>query len=372
MAATNNFPTVTLADVRRTYKLLDHSDLEYKRPGNADELQSREYYGDDEAIAGMKTSILEKGVLECPIVMENPETGKYRVLEGNRRCYIVGLLLGEGHTAVATSGMSLTKIRCEVRPSVLSITEEKLEEWKALQGDLDEDTIEAAREHIRKEVIRELGSDALIRNTQRLNWSPVEQARKIKELLDAGSSLAELARQFGLAEQTIQVRLNLLNKEAEMPEVLEAIDRQEITFSVGKLLSNVSDATARKEILAEAKEGKAHDEVKDTIDKKHSEAVAAGGPGIKAQSRNRVKKSPAAAKTPCRTPEDIKKSLADISTARAGYTAIQDEDDGALNSALDLGIALKVIQWVLSPEDTTPLVTVVLGEGAPPSQESDN
>ncbi len=355
-------PTVDATDVRKSYKLIDYTELQYKKPGNADTLQSREYYGDDAEIAGMKTSILEKGVLESPIVMENDDGYGYRVLEGNRRCYIIGLLLAEGHTATAT-GRALSKVRCEVRPSVLSITEDKLQEWAALQGDVSEDEMEAVREHIRKEIIKELGSDALVRNTQRLNWSPVEQARKIKELLDAGSKIEDLSKQFGLTTQTIQVRLNLLNKEAEMPEVIEAIDKQEITFSVGKLLSNVADPTARKELLEEAKEGKAHDEVKEKIDTKHREAVAAGGKGIKAQDRKREKKTPAeAVKTTQRHATELKVVLASISSARSQYQLVQDEDDGALNSALDLGIAIKVIQWCLDPSDSTPLLNVVLGK----------
>lgn len=355
-------PTVDATDVRKSYKLIDYTELQYKKPGNADTLQSREYYGDDAEIAGMKTSILEKGVLESPIVMENDDGNGYRVLEGNRRCYVIGLLLADGHSATAT-GRALSKVRCEVRPSVLSITEDKLQEWAALQGDVSEEEMETVREHIRKEIIKELGSDALVRNTQRLNWSPVEQARKIKELMDAGSKVEDLSKQFGLTTQTIQVRLNLLNKEAEMPEVIEAIDKQEITFSVGKLLSNVVDPAARKELLEEAKEGKAHDEVKEKIDTKHREAVAAGGKGIKAQDRKREKKTPAeAVKTTQRQASELKVVLASISSARSQYQLVQDEDDGALNSALDLGIAIKVIQWCLDPSDPTPLLNVVLGK----------
>lgn len=363
-------PEIDASDIRKTYKLIDYSELQYKKPGNADELQSREYYGDDAEIAGMKTSILEKGILESPIVMENDDGNGYRVLEGNRRCYILGLLLAEGSTATAT-GRALSKVRCEVRPSVLNITEEKLNEWAALQGDVDEDTLEAVREHIRKEVIKTLGADALIRNTQRLNWSPVEQARKIKELLDAGEKLDVLSKQFGLTPQTIQVRLNLLAKEDEMPEVIAAVDANEITFSVGKLLANVTDESARKEILEEAKMGTSHEEVKEKIDAKHKAAVAAGGKGIKAQDRNRTKKTPAeAAKVSMRSGTDIKAVLVAISSARASFQLLQDEDDAALNSALDLGIAIKVIQWILDPTDQNPLLNVVLGNG-PVTPEND-
>lgn len=368
--ANAEFPVVDATSIKSTYKLVDLSDLEYKTPGDTDILQSREYYGSDEEIASMKQSIAAKGVLESPIVMENDEGNGYRVLEGNRRCYVLNLLVAEGVTATDT-GKALTKVRVEVKPSVLNVVENTFQDWLSLNDDASEELQAECREHIRSNVMVELGQDALIRNTQRLNWSPIEMARQIRQQMDAGQEIEVLAKNFGLAVQTVRTRLALLDKEAEMPEVIEAVDNAEVSFSVGKLLANVSDDEARQEILEVAKgdnESKpSTNEVKELIDAKHQEAVEAGGEGIKAQDRK--KRAAKAPKTPVRSGEELLRCVQELATLRASLASAED-DPQSENAALDLGVAIQVLQWIMDPSDDNTLESVILGASEESSDDA--
>ena len=359
--ANANFPNVDARDIKSSYKLVDLSDLEYKTPGDTDILQSREYYGSDEEIASMKQSISAKGILESPIVMEKDDGQGYRVLEGNRRCHVLNLLVSEGVTATDT-GKALTKVRVEVKPSVLNVVESTFQDWLSLNSDASPELQEECREYIRNNVMVELGQDALIRNTQRLNWSPIEMARQIRQQMDAGQDIEVLAKNFGLAVQTVRTRLALLDKEAEMPEVIEAVDNNEVSFSVGKLLANVSDEEARNEILETAKGTEdskpSTNEVKEIIDAKHKQSVEAGGEGIKAQDRK--KRAAKAPKTPVRSGEELLRCVQELATLRVSLQQAED-DPQSENAALDLSVAIQVLQWVMDPSDDNTLESVILG-----------
>jgi ParB-like chromosome segregation protein Spo0J len=355
----NNFPQVDISDVRRKYSLVDVSRLEFKEPSNSDELQSREFYGDEETIEGLKSSILERGLLESPIVMEPEDAdGKYRVLEGNRRCYAISLLIKDGVVST-NSGKALTKIRCELRPSKLTMVEEFFQEWLALNQNADEAEQQEVREHILKEVMSQLGSDALVRNTQRLNWNAMEQARAIRSLLDAGLSMDQVSKNCSLAENTIKARLSLLNKESEMPEVIEAIDRGEISFHVGKILSNVKDVETRKEVLQDAIQGASGSDIKAKINQRQEDAQKEGKV-IKAQHRKKDTATKASVSPlGVRKDKELLEAVSKLSTERNTLAALEDEVSA--NSVLDIEIALKVLQWVLNPSDTTDVVTLLLG-----------
>ena len=362
--ANANFPTIDATSIKSTYKLVDLSDLSYKTPGDTDILQSREYYGSAEEIDSMKQSISAKGVLESPIVMENDEGTGYRVLEGNRRCHILNLLVSEGVTATDT-GKALTKVRVEVKPSVLNVVETTFQDWLSLNTEADADLQEQCREHIRSQVMLELGQDAMIRNTQRLNWSPIEMARQIRAQMEGGQDIDVLAKKFGLAVQTLRKRLSLLDKEADMPEVIQAVDNAEVSVSVGMLLGNVSNEEARQEILEVAKGDEqskpSTNEIKELIDTKHQESVASGGEGIKAQDRKRrAQKAP---KTPVRSGEELLQVIQELASLRSSLQqANADGDDPTSeNASMDLGVAIQTLQWVVDPSDDNPLETVILG-----------
>jgi len=359
-----NFPTVDATAIKRRYVLVDLDSLEYKTPGDTDILQSREFYGTEEEISSMKESIQAKGLLESPIVMDNDEGSGYRVLEGNRRCHVLNLLVDEGIVAT-DSGKALTKVRVEVQPSINAIVEDTFQDWFSLNQEVSEEVQAECRAHIRKQVQLELGQDAMIRNTQRLNWSAIEQARQIKLQMDGGTSLETCSKNFGLAVQTIKTRLSLLSKEAEMPEVIQAAEEEEITISVAKLIANVKDEDARSEILETAKgsnEAKpTTDEVKELIDTKHNENVAAGGEGIKAQDRK--KRAVKAPKTAVRTSEELLETVQSLAATRLVLIA-DSENAVSENAALDLKVAIQVLQWVLDPKDDNDLETIVLGENS--------
>ena len=366
----NNFPTVDATAIKRRYVLVDLNTLEYKTPGDTDILQSREFYGTEEEINSMKESIKAKGLLESPIVMDKDDGSGYRVLEGNRRCHVLNLLVDEGIVAT-DSGKALTKVRVEVQPSISSIVEENFQDWFSLNQEVSEEVQNECREYIRRQVKLELGQDAMIRNTQRLNWSAIEQARQIKLQMEGGTSLEVCSKNFGLAAQTIKSRLSLLSKESEMPEVIKAAEDEEITISVAKLIANVKDEDARSEILETAKgndESKpTTDEVKELIDTKHKENVAAGGEGIKTQDRK--KRATKAPKTSLRSSEELLETVQSLAATR--MILMGDTDNPVSeNSALDLKVAIQVLQWVLDPKDENDLETIVLGDSDSEEEEA--
>jgi len=358
-----NLPTVDVTNIKSTYKLVNLDDITYMSPGDMDSLQSREFYGTEEEIESLKVSITAKGLLESPIVQEKDDGSGYRVLEGNRRCHVLNLLVDSGVVATDT-GKALTKVRVEVKPSILQVVEATFSDWFSLNPDASEEEQTECREYLTQEYDLELGQEACIRNTQRLNWNPVEVARQTKRQLDAGKSIEELAKVFDLAVQTLKTRLSLLDKEGDMPQVVKAVEQEEVSFSVGKLLANVSDGEARKEILEVAKgvkedgEKPSTQEVKEIIDTKHKESKDSGGEGIKTQDRKkRAKKAP---KTAVRSSESILETIQGLSATRAELQADKDNTVSE-NAALDLGVAIQVLQWVVDPSDENPLETVILG-----------
>ena len=357
----DNLPEVDVTSIGSTYRLIDFAKLSYKRPGDTDLLQSRIEYGDEAEITSMKLSILSRGLLESPLVMEMSEGESYRVLEGNRRCYLIGLLIEEGNTA-ADTGAALTKIRCEVRPSILTLTERTYNDWLSLNQKATEEERATCRQHVENQIRLGLGRDAMIRNTQRKNWSPIETARQIQQQLEAGESKAQLCKDFGLAENTLNARLSLLAKEGEMPEVIEAVDAGEVGFSVGRLLGNVKDEVARKEILKQAvEESHSTTEVKELIDLKHEAAKAAGSGGIKAQDRKkRAPRPPQGVKKVSRSAEALLQEVQTLASLRDELSK-EDGDEIGKDTALDLEVAIKTLQWAVNHKDTRPLSEVIIG-----------
>jgi ParB-like chromosome segregation protein Spo0J len=356
-----NYPVVDISDVRKKYQIIDIANLDFKAPNNSDALQSREFYGTEPELSSLKASILERGLLEAPIVMEPASPGdKYRVLEGNRRCHSLSLLLAEGNVATA-AGKALSKVRCEVRPSVLTLVSEILEEYKSLNPNMSSEEQEEVSKYIESQVLSQLGSDALVRNTNRLNWSPIEQARSIKLLLDSGVPMEKVVASTGYAENTIKSRLSLLSKEEDLPEVIEALDKGEINFTVGKLLGNVKDAEARSEILEQAKLGASAEELKTLINEKEEKNKQAGGSGIKTQSRATKATTTAKVKTVLgvRKESDILAAIASLTAERSELQEL--DDDASANTMADVDCAIKVLQWVLNPADSANITSLFFG-----------
>lgn len=361
----NTFPEVTTSQLGSTYRLLDLKDLIYKQPGDTDILQSRTEYGSDDERQSMKTSILARGVLEPIAVIPLPD-GTFRVTEGNRRTLSLNELIAEGHTATDT-GQALSKIRCEVKPSIASTTDSIYNDWLSLNESAEEDVKTACRAYVEKQVKLGLGQEALIRNTQRLNWSPIEVATQIQLQLDAGVDKDFLCKQFGIAEKTLNERLRLLSKKEEIPLVLEAVEQGKAGWTTARLLSNVKDELVRKEILTkvtspeEGEKALSSKEVKTLIDEKHQASIASGGEGIKAQDRKkRAPRPPKGLKKELRGAEALLATIQEVATLRSELSADED-DELSINSALDLEIALKTLQWVVNPKDIRPLTEVIIG-----------
>jgi ParB-like chromosome segregation protein Spo0J len=358
----NNFGiTVDISDARRKYLLLDFDKLEYKNPNSSDILQGREFYGTQDEIENLMSSIKERGLLEAPVVMEpdSPE-GKYRVLEGNRRCYAVGKLLSNNVFSTNT-GKSLQKIRVEARPNKVSLVEETVGEWVALNPSATQQEIDEVRAYVDNEVTLQLGSDALVRNTQRLNWSHVEMAHQVKSLMDSGMTLEYVAAQTGYAVNTIKSRLSLINKADEIPDVIEALDKNQITMTVGKLLSNVKDEAVRAEVLTEAVNGASSTVIKELINKKEEEAKKEGNAGIKAQHRAPRSNSPTKStltQTGTKKESQLLEAISSLSAERDTLAELNDEV--SQNTVLDLEIGIKVLQWCVNADDTTPLISLFL------------
>ena len=67
-----------------------------------------------------------------------------------------------------------------------------------------------------------------------------------------------------------------------------------------------------------------------------------------------------APKTPVRSGEELLKSVQELATLRASLQTVKD-DPQSENAALDLGVAIQVLQWVLDPADNSDLEAVILG-----------
>jgi ParB-like chromosome segregation protein Spo0J len=357
----NNFGiSVDISDVRRKYLLLSFDQLEFKNPGNADILQGREFYGTKEEVDNLQSSIKERGLLESPIVLEPDEAnGKYRVLEGNRRCYAISQLLAAGVTDTA-NGKSLQKLRVEARPSKLTLVETFVNEWVSLNSSAKEEEIADVRAYIEEEVTRQLGSEALVRNTQRLNWSSIEMAHHIKGLIATGMPIETIAAQTGYAVNTIKSRLSLLSKADTVPDVIQALDNNQISITVGKLISNVSDAEVRNAVLQQAVNGASSSEIKELINNKEIEARAANKT-VKTQHRaprSNASSKVASSSTGTKKESDILAAISALSRERDSLTELADEV--SMNTVLDLEIGIKVLQWCVNAADSTPLINLFL------------
>jgi ParB-like chromosome segregation protein Spo0J len=353
------YPTVDPTSHGARYILVDLKDIEFKSPGDTDILQSREFYGTEAEISSMMESIKTKGLLDPLEAIENDSGEGYRATEGNRRGYCLNKLVESG-VYVSDNGKPLTKVRVVVKSSIHSIVESTVGDWLSLNPDATEEALVECRTHVRDQVTLDLGQNALIRNTQRMNWSPIEQARQIQLQLDGGETIDNMAKAFGLAVQTVRTRLSLLEKETEMPEVIEAVDKNEVSFSVGKLLANVSDEMTRKEVLETAK-GDAESkpsavDIKEIIDTKHQESKDAGGEGVKVQDR----KKKSIQKAAVRSPESLLETINALASTRA-VLAKDTENPVAVNAEADLTAAIIVLQWVLDPKDVNTLEVLLLG-----------
>jgi ParB family chromosome partitioning protein len=125
----------------------------------------------------LAASITENG-LKQPITVRADDDGKYMIVMGERRFRAHQLLANEG---------KITDILC----------------------------------HVSKVDDSQLAIDAIIENDQRVDVTPLEQARSYQRMIDEhGFDVATLAKKLGKQERRIQDRLDLLNLCEESQDML--------------------------------------------------------------------------------------------------------------------------------------------------------
>ena len=366
--------TVNSGIASATYRLVDTTHVIFAKEGNPDALQAREYYGSEDQIASLKESIKAKGLLESPIVMP-VDNGQYRVIEGNRRMFALNSLINEDGIVSTDDGKALTKVRVEVRKPEEDLVEEHFNEWFALNPDADQELQDDVREHFEKLIRAHINSDSLVRNTLRLNWNDMEIARAAQAQLDLGVPLEDFCSRTGMSEKSLKSRLSLLAKEDVMPDVVQAVEDGEVSFSVGKILANIKEehGETRSEILEKAKSSTDEEgnttkaatvaEVYSMIAEEEVEA----GEAIRKDVRKRTsKKSP----SKMASEDQLHRAILDVSSEREEIsirieeTKADGEDpvDADQNALINAELILEVLKSVAGAKDLSEPLEDVLSE----------
>ena len=366
--------TVNSGIASATYRLVDTTHVIFAKEGNPDALQAREYYGSEDQIASLKESIKAKGLLESPIVMP-VDNGQYRVIEGNRRMFAINSLINEDGIVSTDDGKALTKVRVEVRKPEEDLVEEHFNEWFALNPDADQELQDDVREHFEKLIRAHINSDSLVRNTLRLNWNDMEIARAAQAQLDLGVPLEDFCSRTGMSEKSLKSRLSLLAKEDVMPDVVQAVEDGEVSFSVGKILANIKEehGETRSEILEKAKSSTDEEgnttkaatvaEVYSMIAEEEVEA----GEVIRKDVRKRTsKKSP----SKMASEDQLHRAILDVSSEREEIsirieeTKADGEDrvDADQNALINAELILEVLKSVAGAKDLSEPLEDVLSE----------
>ena len=157
---------------------------------------------DESALEQLADSIKERGILQPPVV-RSLEDGRFELIAGERRWR-------------AAQRAGLAELEVLVR---------------------DTDGAGALQ-------------DALVENLAREDLSPVEEARAYATLIDdLGITQEELGRRVGRSRASVANHLRLL----ELPdEVLELLDRRELSFAHGRALLLCDDHATRRSLARQA------------------------------------------------------------------------------------------------------------------------
>jgi ParB/RepB/Spo0J family partition protein len=156
---------------------------------------------DDERLAELASSMARLGLLEPIGVQPIDGTDDYRILYGHRR-YLAARSLGW----------------YDIPALVLSA---HLSEQEARQAE----------------------------NNQRVELTPVEEARELKRYHDAGEPLVSIAHRVNRSPTWVAQRLRLLNYQ---DDILDAIHEHHLTLSVADLLTQITDDRYRRLMIDEA------------------------------------------------------------------------------------------------------------------------
>lgn len=166
--------------------------------------------GDAAADAQLKSDIAARGLLQN-LVVRKASRGKFEVEAGGRRLAALQRLADEG---VLASGHEVT---CLV-----------------IEGDEAE--------------VREAG---LAENFQRLAMNPADEAQAFASIIEAGASVEDVARRFGLTVRFVEGRLRLASL---APCVFAALAEGTITLDMAKAYGATSDVDRQARVFGELNE----------------------------------------------------------------------------------------------------------------------
>lgn len=162
--------------------------------------------GASDGLEELTASIAAHGVLQS-LVVRKTHRGKYAIVAGRRR-FLALSALAEGGTLDADA-----PIPCRVIPGSADATEISLTE-----------------------------------NVVRAPMHPADQFEAFRELIDAGSSVADVAARFGISEVAVKQRLKLARVS---PNVFEAYRRAELTLEQVQAFAVSDDHAAQERVFGE-------------------------------------------------------------------------------------------------------------------------
>lgn len=213
--------------------------------------QSRSFYGNSKEIKELKESIISNGILEPLLVCEDSTPNSYRVLEGNRRAYVLYKILEESPTAKTPFGWSLSSVAVKITENPQKIVDREYNNWIALNKhyDIPDEIKEKCKDFLSDQVYNVYNKEALHRNTQRKEWTWVEQMRSCKYRISHGESEEAVASSQNMTKQTLRNNISKYDQLERHPDVMEALNAQEISKSVAALFTNTEPENKNRAVL---------------------------------------------------------------------------------------------------------------------------
>jgi ParB family chromosome partitioning protein len=176
--------------------------------------QPRKHF-DDAALRELANSIRARG-LKQPITVRPMGDGTYQIVMGERRW----------------------RAHCLLRD----------------EGKLEDATILA---HVRRMSDEEMAIDAIVENLARADLSVLEEANAFQRLLDAGYSVARIAREVGIQKWRVTYRLQLV---ALDPTIQEMLSKGQITSPVAHEIGKLPNHTDQRRLVSLVAQGSLRNE----------------------------------------------------------------------------------------------------------------
>lgn len=241
---------------------LDEAKLIFVDPDNKEAdfnnyFQSRSFYGTTKELDELEDSIRSNGILEPLLVCKDIAPDSYRVLEGNRRAYVLYRILNKEPHAKTPFGWSLSSVSVKITENPQEIVDREYKKWIALNKDqnISEEIKNKCKEHLADQVYSVYNKEALHRNTQRKEWTWVEQMRSCQYRISHGESEDAVASSQNMTKQTLRYNIKKYIELARHPDVMEALNAQQIPKSVATLFTNTDPQNKnRLELFIKAKD----------------------------------------------------------------------------------------------------------------------